>query len=590
MALIDERVTPETSPSTASSLVDVLRWRAAVQGNKRAYTFLVDGENDEAHMTYAELDRRARALAATLRSYGAAGERVLLLYPPGLEYVAGFLACLYAGAIAVPAYPPDPSRLNRTLPRLQAMVADAEATIALTTSQIMMMAQFLFQQAPDLAQLRWLATDEIKDKEAANWREPQIGRDTLAFLQYTSGSTRAPRGVMLTHSNLLHNSSVIQDAFEVNENTVGVIWLPPYHDMGLIGGVLQPAFGGSTCILMSPLSFLQRPMRWLEAVSRYGGTISGGPNFAYDLCVRKVKPEHLETLDLSQWSVAFNGAEPIRPETLHLFAETFAPCGFNKDAFYPCYGLAEATLIVSGGEKSDPPVYFTVDKPALERDRVVPADADAANAQTLVGCGTTMPDQQIVIVDPDTLARCPDGQVGEIWVTGPSVAGGYWKQPEENKRTFGARVAGTEQGSFLRTGDLGFLRNGELFVGGRLKDLIIIDGLNHYPQDIELTVENCHAAVRPGCSAAFAVDINNQERLVVVTEVAGRPGANGKDGLDTKAIGNTIRRAIATNHDLRVHDVVLLKARSIPKTSSGKIQRHACKADYLAGTLDVLEG
>lgn len=569
------------------TLVDILRKRASEQPDKRAYTFLVDGDSEEEHLTYGELDQRAQAIAAVLQDHGAEGQRVLLLYPPGLEYVAGFLGCLYAGAVAVPAYPPDPSRLNRTLPRLQAMVRDGDVKVALATSPILMMAQFIFQQAPDLAALDWIATDQIDAGSTAGWREPDISSDTLAFLQYTSGSTREPRGVMLSHFNLMYNSSLIRNAFELTEKDIGAIWLPPYHDMGLIGGVLQPAYLGVTCVLMSPLDFLKRPMRWLEAISRYGATISGGPNFAYDLCVRKAQPEHLVSLDLSQWSIAFNGAEPVRAETIDRFAEKFAPCGFRREAFYPCYGLAEATLFVSGGQRAAPPLTLDLDKVALTRGEVVVADGETAvtNSITLVGCGTNLPGQEIRIIDPDTRQPTPVGQVGEIWVSGPSVASGYWHKPAESEHTFGGHLAASGDGPYLRTGDLGFLQQGQLYVGGRLKDLIIIDGLNHYPQDIEQTVEACHPAVRPGCTAAFSVDGAGTELLIITAEVDPRKAASSGD-----EIAAVIRQSVAANHDLRTHDVVLLKARSIPKTSSGKIQRHACKAGYLDGTLEHLEG
>jgi acyl-CoA synthetase (AMP-forming)/AMP-acid ligase II len=576
---------PATEPS---NLVDLLRWRARHQPEKRIYTFLVDGETQEVHQTYKELDQRARAIGAQLQSLGAAGERALLLYPPGLEYIAGFFGCLYAGVIAVPAYPPDPARLNRTLPRLQAMVADAQATIALTTDQILSMAQFLFQQAPDLGSLRWFATDTIADDKGDDWQPPAVTDDALAFLQYTSGSTRMPRGVMLTHTNLLHNLGLISEAFQLRSEDLGVIWLPPYHDMGLIGGILQPVYWGVRCILMSPLAFLQRPLRWLQAVSRHKATISGGPNFAYDLCARKITPEQRASLDLSHWNVAFNGAEPVRSETMAQFAATFESCGFRHEAFYPCYGLAEATLMVSGNSRTVPPVIHTVRGAALEQNRVEVVSAEDKGARALVGCGQSLVGQRTLAVDPESLTPCPPERIGEIWVAGDSVAQGYWNRSEETEHTFRAHLAGTDEGPFLRTGDLGFIKEGELFVTGRLKDLIIVDGLNHYPQDIERTVEECHRAIRPGCSAAFSVDVKGREQVVIVAEVTAKR-AQGQ-ALDGAEVIKEIRRAVSAQHDLRVHDVALLKARSVPKTSSGKIQRHACRAGYLDGTLDLWGG
>ena len=572
-----------SDPTKSITLVELLRWRAQHQPGRRVYTFLVDGEAEEVHLTYQEIDRQARAIGVKLQSLAAPGERALLLYPPGLEYIAGFFGCLYAGIVAVPAYPPDPARLNRTLPRLQAIVADGQATLALTTAPILSMAALLFDQAPDLKALRWLATDDIAGDMADEWQDPGGSGDTLAFLQYTSGSTAAPRGVMLTHDNLLHNSALIYECFGHTPDSQGVIWLPPYHDMGLIGGIIQPLYGGFPVTLMSPLDFLKRPFRWLQAVSRYKATTSGGPNFAYDLCVRKITPEQRAALDLSSWDLAFNGAEPVHHETMERFAATFEACGFRREAFYPCYGLAEATLIVSGGRKAEPPVVQTVDGTALGRDRVEGVASTYADARPLVGCGHALADQRIVIVNPDTFQSCPTDQIGEIWVSGPSVAQGYWNQPEGTMEAFQAYVANTGEGPFLRTSDLGFLRDGDLFITGRIKDLIIIRGRNHYPQDIERTVEQSHPALRPGCCAAFSVQVADEERLVVAQEL--RRQATDTD-LDE--VIQTIRQAVVKAHELRAHGVLLLPARSIPKTSSGKIQHHACRAGFLSDSLDVV--
>jgi acyl-CoA synthetase (AMP-forming)/AMP-acid ligase II len=585
------------------TLIELLRRRALGQPDELAYTFLVDGETKEVHLTYEEVDRQARAIGALLQSLVKTGERALLLYPSGLEYVAAFLGCLYAGVVAVPVYPPDPVRLERTLPRFRAIANDARPSVALTTSPILSMVESLFTMEPDFQAMHWLATDNLDDDLAAEWRDPEVNSDSLAFLQYTSGSTAAPKGVMVSHGNILHNERTIQQAFGHTEKSTVFGWLPLYHDMGLIGNVLQPLYIGARCILMSPLDFLQRPFRWLQAISRYQARTSGGPNFAYDLCVRKITPEQRATLDLSSWEVAYNGAEPIRRETLERFAATFEPCGFHREALYPCYGLAEATLFVSGGLKSAPPIFHTVQGAALERNRVVAVSPEDEEAQTLVGSGRTWTDQKIVIVDPESLTRLPPDRVGEVWVSGANVARGYWNLTRETERTFRAYLADTGEGPFLRTGDLGFLKDGELFITGRLKDLIIIDGRNHYPQDIELTVEKSHPALRPGCCAAFSVDVGGKERLVVVTEVDRRykperrpgqvePGSDSAPGLSSGAeeIIKTIRQAVAEYHDVRAYDVLLLKAGSMPKTSSGKIQRHACRADFLAGVLDVWEG
>ena len=394
---------------------------------------------------------------------------------------------------------------------------------------------------------------------------------------------------MITHGNLLHNSALIQRWFRSNTASRGVFWLPLHHDMGLIGGVLQTIYCGGASTLFSPLAFLQEPYRWLETIARTGATISGGPNFAYDLCVRKLSAERRAKLDLSTWTVAFNGAEPIRPESIDRFAEMFAPCGFRREAFLPCYGLAEATLMVSGRREVAPPVVIAVEAAALEQNRVLPAPEAGPGARTLVGSGQVISGQEVVVVDPATGVRCPAECVGEIWVAGPSVARGYWNQREASATTFEAALAdadaaeGTQGGRFLRTGDLGFLRNGELFVTGRLKDLIIIGGRNVYPQDIEATVARSHPLLRTDAAAAVAVDLDGEERLVVVQEVERQVREDR-----VEEITGAIRQALAGEHELDVHAVVLIKAASIPKTSSGKIRRQACRAAFLAGELDVV--
>jgi amino acid adenylation domain-containing protein len=571
--------------SNPATLVDVLRWRALHQPDRRAYTFLLDGEAAEVHVTYGELDRQARAIGArlqALQALGGHGERVLLLYPPGLQYAAAFFGCLYAGAAAVPVYPP---RLNRADPRFLSILSDARAPVVLTTSAILPNAQRLLGGA---ASLTWLATDGLNPEgaEAADgWRDPGAGPETLAFLQYTSGSTSAPKGVRVTHGNLLHNERMIRRAFGVTEESVVVGWLPLYHDMGLIGTLLQPLYAGCPCVLMSPVDFLQKPLRWLAAMSRYGGTVSGGPNFAYDLCARRIGPAERAGLDLSRWAVAFNGAEPLRAETLDRFAEAFAPCGFRREAFFPCYGLAEATLFVSGGGLAEPPVVARFAAAELERHRAVEAGEAEDGARALVSSGRVPPAPEgwdVAVVHPETRERVAPGEVGEIWLAGPSASRGYWNRPEATAVTFRAETADGE-GPFLRTGDLGFLQGGELFVTGRSKDLIIIRGRNHYPQDVEATVERSHPALRPGCCAAFAVEAGGEERLVVVQEL--RREARGADPAEVIA---AIRRAVAEEHEVQLQAAVLIRTATLPKTSSGKVRRQACRAAYLEGTLEAV--
>ncbi len=562
-----------------STWVELLRARAAERPEDRAYTFLSEGEEEAGSLTYSELDLRARAVGTRLQQLGLTGERALLLYPPGLDFVAAFLGCLYAGVVAVPAYPP---RSARTLPRLAAIARDARPAAALTTSDLLETSRSSGSRIPELAALRWLATDSLDAPGlAGEWREPEIDGDTLAFLQYTSGSTALPKGVMVSHRNLLHNEEMIRAAFRQSESSVIVGWLPLYHDMGLIGNVLQPLYLGAPCVLMSPVAFLQRPLRWLRAISRYRATTSGGPNFAYDLCVKRISPAERQGLDLSCWDLAFNGAEPVRPDTLERFAAAFGPSGFRSEAFYPCYGLAEATLFVAGGAAGEPAAVNGFRGEDLERGRAAPA-SPATGSRRLVGCGRSWSGQRIAIVDPETGSRRQPDEVGEIWVAGPSVARGYWRREEETGRTFQARIAGEDGEAFLRTGDLGFVSGGELYITGRLKDLIILRGRNLYPQDLELTAERSHPALRPGCGAAFSVDAGGEERLVLVYELERRRES------EHEAAAEALRRAVAEEHEAQVHDVVLVRMGSVPKTSSGKIQRHACRAAYLAGDLEVV--
>jgi 8-amino-7-oxononanoate synthase len=561
------------------TLVEMVRHRARTQPHDMAFCYLRDGELDQVDLTYSELDRQARAVGAWLMSKGLTGERALLLYPAGLEFIVGFLGCVYAGVVAVPVYPP---RRNRSMQRIQAVADDAEAKVALTTDTVLARVERLIDETPHLKQLAWLDTCHVPEGLDEQWRQPDVHGETLAFLQYTSGSTGTPKGVMLNHASLVHNSALIAHAFEHARSSVGVFWLPSYHDMGLIGGILQPIYVGRTNVLMSPMTFLQKPFRWLSAISRFRATTSGGPNFAYEHCVEKITPEQRKQLDLSTWRLAFNGAEPVRAETLRRFAETFAPCGFRPEAFYPCFGLAEATLIVSGGYVAKPPVIRSFDAEALTHGQAREVTRGRAAARDLVGCGQTLPDQKIVIADPDAKTTCAAGEIGEIWVSGPSMAQGYWKRPDVTEAMFHAHLLDTGEGPFLRTGDLGFMLDGELFVTGRLKDLIILRGVNIYPQDIELTVYRCHPRLRTDCAAAFAVEQGGREQLVIVAEVERhKQGQFGE-------VYQTIRRAVAGEHDLNVDAIVLIRAGTVPKTSSGKIQRHACRQGYLDGTLDVV--
>ncbi|MBW4678519.1 MAG: amino acid adenylation domain-containing protein [Microcoleus vaginatus WJT46-NPBG5] len=563
---------------SCANLVELLRYRAFHQPEQIAYTFLPEGETEEISITYQELDRQSRAIAAHLQSLGASGERALLLYPAGLDYLVAFFGCLYSQVIAVPLYPP---KAKRNLPKIQVIATDAQASFALTTTRIAGSLEAIFERAPQLNAMNWLATDTLANGEEA-WLEPALNRDDLAYLQYTSGSTSTPKGVMISHANVLHNIDCIDRGFEHTQESIAVTWLPHFHDMGLIDGLLKPLYKGIPCYFMPPAAFIQRPVRWLEAISRYKATHSGGPNFAYDLCARKISPAQRATLDLSTWRVAYNGAEPIDKQVLEQFFKVFEPCGFRWDAFCPAYGMAETTLKISTVHQQDAPVFRSVEAAALEKNQVVEIAETEAGARTLVGCGCPDLDTNVVIVNPDLLSRCADGEVGEIWVGGASVAQGYWSRQEETKATFQAYLSDTGEGPFLRTGDLGFFHKKELFITGRLKDLIIIRGRNLYPQDIERLVERSHPALRPAAGAAFSVEIEREEQLVVVQELESRQAPN------TEEIAAAIRQAIAEEFEVEVYGVVLIKPTTIPKTTSGKIQRRACKAEFLSGGLEVL--
>ncbi|NIA28584.1 MAG: amino acid adenylation domain-containing protein [Actinobacteria bacterium] len=560
------------------TLIELILWRAQKDPGKVIFKFLPDGENEDGQLSYHDLDVKARQIGAHLQEMGLKGERALLLYSPGLEYIASFMGCLYAGVVTVPAYPP---RNNRTLPRLQSIIADSEAKIALTSQSLHAKIAKMFASFEGLEKIEFFATDGEQDGFAEKWQDPSISGDDLAFLQYTSGSTGNPKGVMLSHANLLHNLSIMKTAFGIVPDSVGVVWLPPYHDMGLIGGVLQAMYSGALCVIMPPAAFLQRPVRMLEAISKYKGTVSGGPNFTYDLCVNKTTPEQRANLDLSSWKVAFNGAEPIRYETLERFITTFEPCGLDRKVLYPCYGLAEGTLLVSGSMIDREIVVRKFQKDALERNELIEAK-EGEKARILVGSGHFIGDQIVKIVNPETAKPCREGELGEVWVCGPSVAKGYWNKTEESRKTFGARLAETGEGPFLRTEDLGFFKDGELFITGRIKDLIIIHGVNYYPQDIERAVETSHPSLRLGGGAAFSIEVDQEERLVIAHEVDFRQKP------DVTEVAIAMRQVVAEEFDLQLYALVLVKPGRIPKTSSGKIQRYASRLGFLNGTLDSI--
>jgi acyl-CoA synthetase (AMP-forming)/AMP-acid ligase II len=573
-----DRVSLADQPSLAA----VLRHRAAVQPDDRAYVALSERGAEDAAITFAELDRRAAALAHRLASRAAPGERALLLFPMGIDCLVAFFGCLYAGIIAVPMMVP---RRNSARDSSSSILADCTPFLALTTTELADGARGdLLGRFRDSG-LELLAVDATADKTPLTAALPQPERHELAFLQYTSGSTSAPKGVMVSHGNLLANLEMIRIVCGNTRRSTYVSWVPLYHDMGLILNALEALYVGALCVLLPPMAFLQRPHLWLRAISDYRAEVAGGPNFAFDLCADRFRPEQLDGIDLSCWKLAFVGAEPVRAATIERFIETFRPYGFDPMAMWPGYGMAEATLLISGNARGEGPIAPMLSRAALLRHEALPA-RDEADAQPVVGCGRALVGEELAIVDPNRNERLGADQVGEIWVRGANVAQGYWRNPEASEATFGARIAGEEGGSWLRTGDLGFLDDGgELFITGRLKDVIIIRGANHYPQDVEDTVQSCDPALRRHGGAAFALaDPERDERLVIVQEVE----RTERNRIVPAQLIGRIREAIVVGHDIVPHEIVLLRPGALPKTTSGKIQRALARRLWLEGGLERL--
>ena len=556
------------------SLPEMLQRRAALQPADRAYVFVDEHLQESASLTYGELHARALAVGEQLTSQCNPGDRALLVFPPGLDFIVAYFGCLYARVIAVAINPPRRGVVQRAT---RSVVSDCSPSVVLTLSA---MVDFMKPPLESVCgELRWLAVDQVA--EGHEGFEPQpCSPDCTAFLQYTSGSTSDPKGVMVTHGNLTANLEMIRRAFG-EDHTAVVGWAPLFHDQGLIGNTLQPLWCGTTAVLMSPLTFGRWPLMWLSAISHYRARSSGGPNFAFDMCVARAAggKNVPDDLDLSCWELAFNGAEPIRPDTLRRFTETFAPYGFSEQALYPCYGLAEATLLVAGSTKGRGPRTVQADIDELGGGRVV--EASAGRGRTLVGSGRILPEEELRIVDPDTGCPCSANEIGEIWVSGPHVAKGYWRRAEATARIFGAECEGEPGRTYLRTGDLGAVFDGELYVVGRLKDLIIIRGRNFYPHDIELTAQSSHPALRNGACAAFAIAGNEGEKLVVAQEVRRNNQADPAD------VAASIREAIVREHEVAVSDLVLIGARQLQKTSSGKIMRADAKERYLKTAFEV---
>jgi acyl-CoA synthetase (AMP-forming)/AMP-acid ligase II len=566
-----------------SSLVDVLRRRAAEQPDDAAYIFLPDRGAERLSLSFAELYTRARAVAASLAERGQRGDRAVLLFSPGLDFIVAFFACLLAGVIAVPMMVP---RRASSRDASAAILADCSPRFAMTRRDLLTNARPELTERFGTGQLDWVFVDSCSAASGEMQAQlPLPGREDIALLQYTSGSTSAPKGVMVSHRNLIENSEMIRIALGNTRNSTHVSWVPLYHDMGLILNALQSLYVGALCVLLAPVSFMQRPLSWLRAIHDYRAEVAGGPNFAFDLCVRRHRPEEIEGIDLSCWKVALNGAEPVRASTVDRFASTFAPYGFDAKSIHPAYGMAEATLLISAGRRRTGPVTRRIDRDALQRNQMV-APAQSQDAQILVGCGRQLVGERLAIVDPETRMPRGPGLVGEVWVGGPHVAQGYWRNPEATASAFRARTASGGAQCWLRTGDLGFLdEDGELYITGRIKDLIIIRGINHYPQDIEETVQDCHAALRRHCGAAFSVtDQNDEEQLVVVQEVE----RIFRRQIAIEEIIASIREAITREHEIAAREIVLIRTGTLPKTTSGKIQRRLTRQMFLTGMLSLV--
>lgn len=565
------------------TLVDLLEIRAQNQGKETAYRFLKDGEIETDSLTYQKLAEKARAIATYLQALQLNNQRVIIIYPyeEALEFITAFFGCLYAQAIPVTCHPP----LSRHgYQEIKSRMQSSQATAIITHHSLLGKLKQQIQ-TPEDSNFHWITTTDIASHLAHDWIKPPITPETLAFLQYTSGSTGNPKGVMLTHESVIYNQKMLYQAFAPTSTSIGVTWLPLFHDMGLIGLVIQSLYVGRPSIFMSPLAFIQKPVRWLQAISKYRGTISGAPNFAYDLLCTHVTPQQRENLDLSCWELAFSGAEPILAETIAKFTSMFADCGFKPEAFYSCYGMAEATLLITGAQKNKPPVIKYLQEKALQKNQVVMASQAKSGHIPIVSCGQPLLDEKIMIVNPDSHQPCEEKEIGEIWVAGSGIGKGYWQDTKLTQETFLAYTQDTQEGPFLRTGDLGFLLEKDLFITGRLYDVMVFSGLNHYPQLIEKTVAACHPALKANATAAFSVSIEGRERLIIAQEIE----RSSRHNFDLEAIVASIRWQVFTEHFVDVYGILLLKPGSIPKTSSGKIQRGMCKTKFIDNSFNILD-
>ncbi|MGB6045318.1 MAG: AMP-binding protein [Pirellulales bacterium] len=555
------------------NIVRTLQAHATRTPDECVLEFIAEDTSTAQSFTFRSLETRAQAIAAVLQSKLQPGDRAILMHPPGFEFVEAFFGCLFAGVVAVPVCIPRPRRPSR---RFERLLESAQPSVVLSSESVCDQRHELFARIPDVLRLPWLANDRIGSNNALAWNDPDVDDSTLALLQYTSGTTGDPKGVMVSHGNLAFNAGVLRVAFATEVNRRGVLWLPMYHDMGLIGAMLQTVFDGAYSKWMPPSLFLKNPLNWLTAISETRGSVNGAPDFAYDYCVRRSTPATREGLNLSCWNVAINSAETVRPTTIDRFTEAFAPYGFRHEAFLPCYGLAEATLVVASEKATAPPQVITLSTAALSQKNVTLVSENEADARRVCSSGFVADGQTVAIVDPKSQKKCGADQIGEIWVSGMNVAQGYFNNPEATANTFRARLA-EDQREYLRTGDLGFIRDGHLFVTGRVKELIIIRGRNFYPQDLEWTIRESHAAFRTTAAAAFAVELFGGERLVIVQEVE-----RSFRHADFEELAQTVRAAVARDQDIEIFDLLFVRQGQVHRTTSGKIRRQQCRDDYLA--------
>lgn len=571
------------------SLIDLFQLRASENGDSLAYTFLKNGEDETDTLTYSEIDKRSRAISVLLQEKFTFGDRALLMYPAGLDFIIGFMACIYAGIIAVPVYPANSSRAKQQLPKLSSIADCAKSEIILTNNNFINLLPSLLSDCPILSKANIINTTTIDLSMADQWTMPSVSEDSLALLQFTSGSTASPKGVMISHGNVMNNLKFIHKCEGHNEDSISVSWLPAYHDMGLIEGILAPSYGAYPAYLMSPQAFIQQPYRWLKAITKYKASHSGGPNFSYQYCSKAISKQQREQLDLSSWRVAYNGAEPVRLQSMKKFNDVFKNYGFNFNAFHPVYGLAESTALASSRvSNSDSKKIVTLEKN-------IKSNVDFQHE--LVSCGEIDDNTIIKIVDAETLRQCQEGDEGEIWLKGPSVAQGYWNNTEQTQRYFEAYTADTHEGPFLRTGDLGIMHENELFVSGRIKDMIIIRGRKIYPQDLEFSIAQNHPLIRNNGVAAFSIEANSSEYLAIMAEVnvprVGKIYSESQQSIiehpySLKELTQDLIECVALHHETQVACALLVKPGVVSKTSSGKVQRFACRENYLSGNLQPL--